>query len=179
MTRVRIPAPALLLPRDWRGARLLGPVVLREVVESDLAVFFANQQDPAATEMAAFPPRDMEEFGAHWKRILADRTVTCRTVLVGGEVAGNIDSWQQGGLAQVGYWIGREFWGRGVATEALRLFLSQTGARPLYAHVAKHNAGSIRVLEKCGFVRCGEEKAVPIRGSTPVDEWTLRLDAKG
>ena len=145
--------------------------------ESDLPTLFANQQDPIATEMAAFPARDEEAFGAQWGKILADKSVTCRTVLAGGEVAGTINSWEQGGLAQVGYWIGREFWGKGVATEALRLFLKEVRARPLYAHVAKNNVGSLRVLEKCGFRRVGEERAVSIRGGPPADEWVMRLDS--
>lgn len=147
--------------------------------ESDLPILFANQQDPAATEMAAFPARDEETFGAHWRKILADESVTCRTILVDGEVAGTINSWQQDGLAQVGYWIGREFWGRGVATEALRLFLMEVGTRPLNAHVAKTNVGSLRVLEKCGFRRVGEALGVSIRGGAPADEWIMRLDGQG
>jgi RimJ/RimL family protein N-acetyltransferase len=52
---------------------------------------------------------------------------------------------------EVGYWIDRAFWGRGVATEALSAFLCLEHIRPLYAGVAKHNVASIRVLQKCGF----------------------------
>ena len=51
----------------------------------------------------------------------------------------------------VGYWIGKEHWGRGIASAALRLYLDVDRHRPLLATVAEHNAGSRRVLEKAGF----------------------------
>ena len=70
---------------------------------------------------------------------------------VDGAVAGNIVSWEHDGERDVGYWIGREHWGEGVATAALGAFLTSSRTRPLFAHVAAHNVGSIRVLEKCGF----------------------------
>jgi RimJ/RimL family protein N-acetyltransferase len=68
-------------------------------------------------------------------------------------VAGNIGSWQDRGQQLLGYWVGREYWGRGVATRALALLVDEMSIRPLFAHVAAHNIGSIRVLEKCGFRR--------------------------
>ncbi len=151
-------------------------VALRPVADSDLPFLFANQQDPVATAMAAFPTRDREAFWAHLSKIRADKAVTLRTVLVGSEVAGTINSWPQDGRAMVGYWIGRAFWGRGVATEALRLLLREVKERPLYAHVAKQNVGSVRVLEKCGFKIVGEEKDVSVGGGPPADEWVMRLD---
>jgi RimJ/RimL family protein N-acetyltransferase len=94
---------------------------------------------------------------AHWAKILADATVITQTILLDGQVAGNIVSWEQFGERDVGYWIGKQHWGKGIATRALAAFLGQVKARPLYAHVAKHNRASIRVLENCGFALCGEE----------------------
>jgi hypothetical protein len=73
--------------------------------------------------------------------------VVTRTVLADGTVAGTIGSWPDQGQQMIGYWIGREYWGRGVATQALALLISDVLTRPLYAHVATHNAGSIRVLQ--------------------------------
>jgi RimJ/RimL family protein N-acetyltransferase len=127
-------------------------VRLRDVVEADLPILFEHQRDPEATRMAAFPARDREAFLAHWKtKILGDAAVAKKTILFNGRVAGNIVSFEQAGKPLVGYWIGREFWGQGIATRALSEFLESVRARPLDAHVAKHNVGSIRVLEKCGF----------------------------
>ncbi len=66
-------------------------------------------------------------------------------------MAGHIVSWEQDGRRNVGYWLGQRFWGRGIATVALSAFLEIEQTRPLYAHVARHNVGSLRVLEKCAF----------------------------
>jgi len=54
--------------------------------------------------------------------------------------------------------LGKEFWGKGIGTVALKLFLMEVKKRPLFAHVAFDNIGSIRVLEKCGFIKIGEVK---------------------
>ena len=132
--------------------------LLRDVVESDLPVFFEHQQDPEATAMADFPARDRDAFDTHWARILADDTLTKKTIVVEGQVAGNAVSWPQDGRRLVGYWLGREFWGKGLATRALAELVDELGTRPLHAYVAKTNIGSIRVLEKCGFVRSDEDE---------------------
>ena len=126
--------------------------VLREVVDSDLDAFFEHQREPEANEMAIFPARDREAFDAHWRRILADDSTIQKTIVDDGEVAGNIGSWVQDGRQLVGYWVGKEFWGKGLATRALGEFVAEIPNRPLYAWVAATNVGSIRVLEKCGFV---------------------------
>ena len=67
------------------------------------------------------------------------------------QIVGHIGSWTAEGRREIGYWIDRSFWGRGVGTAALSAFLQLEPARPLHAGVAKHNAASIRILQKCGF----------------------------
>ena len=142
------------------GIQGVTPAVrLRDVEDRDIDVFFDHQADPQAVEMAAFPARDHDQFAAHWAKIRADETLLARTIVADGMVAGNIGSWPQDGQQLLGYWIGREYWGRGVATRALALFVDEVSIRPLYAHVAVHNVGSIRVLEKCGFQRDREQEA--------------------
>jgi RimJ/RimL family protein N-acetyltransferase len=133
-------------------------VQLRDVMETDLPIFFEHQQDLDANLMAAFPARDRDAFMVHWDRILGDETVAIKTILFDGHVAGNIVSWEQSGHREVGYWLGREYWGKGIATAALSEFLGHVKMRPLCAYVAKHNKASIRVLEKCGFTITGEDK---------------------
>lgn len=151
------------------------PILLRPVTASDLLILFEQQLDPEATAMAAFPSREREAFDSHWAGIMADDTVLLRTIEVDGQVAGSLVSWEMLGEREVGYWLGREFWGRGIATEALSQFLGAAAKRPLFAHVAKHNAASRRVLEKCGFTVIGEDKYVNI-GNEEVEEFVLRLE---
>jgi len=126
-------------------------VILRDVIDSDLLIFFEHQKDPVANQMAGFPARDLDAFMAHWTRIRADESNIRRTILCNGLVAGNIVSFMMEDKREVGYWIGREFWGKGIATKALELFLEEISTRPLYGVAIKSNIGSQHVLSKCGF----------------------------
>ena len=147
-------------------------VRLRDVVETDLPILFEHQREPEAVRMAAFPSRDREAFFTHWTaNILGNAGVAKKTILSDGRVAGNIVSWEHSGRLLVGYWIGKEFWGRGIATRALSEFAKEVRRRPLYAHVAKSNVGSIRVLEKCGFRKSAEETP----GEDGVEEVVMEL----
>ena len=149
-------------------------VSLREVRVSDLPVFFEHQRDPEGARMAAFPSRDHEAFMAHWAKIMANPACALRTVIFNGSVAGNMCAWSDGTDRCVGYWIGREFWGRGIASAALAQFLDYETARPLTAHVAKHNAASIRVLQKAGFTPASET-AFELPGGAKLEELVFRL----
>lgn len=150
-------------------------VRLRDVIDADLPKFFEQQLDPDANRMAAFPPRGREAFTAHWAKIMGDPTIIIKTILFDGQVAGNIVSFEQSGKPLVGYWLGKEYWGRGIATKALSEFLGHVTARPLYAHVAKHNLASIRVLEKCGFTISGYDKILANARGEEVEEVILKL----
>jgi len=152
-------------------------VQLRNVEDRDLEVFFDHQADPQAVEMAAFPARDKEQFAAHWAKVRADDANVLRTIVADGLVAGNIGSWQQDGRQFLGYWVGREFWGRGVGTQALALLVDEVSVRPLYAHVVVHNVGSIRVLEKCGFRRDRVQEAKAPAPDDGIEEFIFVLNA--
>jgi RimJ/RimL family protein N-acetyltransferase len=134
-------------------------VLLREVQDSDLPIFYEQQLNPEATQMADFPARDREAFMAHWAKIRRDKNNFMRTILYNGQVAGNILSWPQEDKQEVGYWLGKEFWGKGIATLALAQLLNIISTRPLYAYVARRNLASRRVLEKCDFTQYGEDEA--------------------
>ena len=148
--------------------------LLRDVLETDLPVLFLHQQAPEACRMAAVPPRTHEAFLAHWHdRVLGDASTAKQCIVFEGVVAGWIGSWWGEGQRLVGYWLGPEFWGRGLATAALAEFLAEhEQRRPLCAWVAVENVASLRVLEKCGFHRVGE----PSRGADGVSEWFTRLE---
>jgi RimJ/RimL family protein N-acetyltransferase len=134
-------------------------VTIRPVRQDDLPILFEHQRDPEANAMAAFPARDREAFMEHWHRILSDESCLARAIELDGRVAGNVGSFEFEGRREVGYWIDRASWGRGVATRALAAFLSEETVRPLFAGVVPHNAGSMRVLEKSGFERTGDISA--------------------
>lgn len=152
-------------------------VRLRRVENRDLDVFFEHQADEQAVEMAAFPARDKDQFAAHWTKVRADDTLVVRTIVADGVVAGNIGSWPENGQQLLGYWVGREWWGRSVATQALALLVDEVSIRPLCAHVAVHNVGSIRVLEKCGFRRDRAQEAKAAAPGDGIEEFVFVLDA--
>jgi RimJ/RimL family protein N-acetyltransferase len=152
-------------------------IQLRDVIETDLPTFYEQQLDPEATEMADFPARTRDAFMAHWTKIMADPSVQVQTILFNGEVAGNIVCFEQLGEREVGYWLGKEYWGKGIATLALEEFLKAIETRPLYAHVAKHNIGSRRVLEKCGFRVAGEDRFFSTIFGRNIEEYILTLHA--
>jgi RimJ/RimL family protein N-acetyltransferase len=126
-------------------------VLLRDVEPGDLPFFFEHQRDPVAVALVVFRSRQRGEFDAHWAKILADKTALTKAIVADGQVAGHIASFLRDGEREIGYWIDRALWGRGIASEALSAFLRLEQRRPLCAGVAKHNIASMRVLEKCGF----------------------------
>jgi RimJ/RimL family protein N-acetyltransferase len=155
-------------------------VSLRDVTADDLPIFFEQQLDPAANYMAAFTakdPTDRIAFDAHWARILDDGSILNKTILFEGQVAGHVASYVENGKPEVTYWIGKEYWGKGIATAALSQFLNQQTARPIYARAAKDNIGSLRVLEKCGFTIIGEDKGFANARGKEVEEFILELTA--
>jgi len=153
------------------------PSVLRDVVEADIPILFEHQRDPEAVRMAAFPARDREAFTAHWQKILASNEGAKKTILFDGQVAGNIVIFERDGKRLVGYWIGREFWGRGLATRALAELLTEVKERPLHAYVATSNLGSVRVLEKCGFTFVSKETEFDDRLGEEIEEALYVLNA--
>lgn len=164
-------------------------ILLRDVIADDLPVLFEQQADPDANRMAAFPSRNREDFMAHWAKLLADDALTLKTIVInspplqggagGGnsdsQVAGYISSWQEDHQQLVAFWIGKNFWGRKIASRALADFLDIVTTRPLFAHVAIHNIASIRVLEKCGFTISSDETKSPT-ASDGVEEVVMKLD---
>lgn len=79
---------------------------------------------------------------------MLDETVTIQTIINDGHVAGHVLSYEKQGEFEISYWIGKEYWGKGIATQAVLKFLELQRRRPLFARVAKDHIASIRMLEK-------------------------------
>src|ERR1043165_4404489 len=154
---------------------MINNVQLRDVQETDLPIFFESHLDPDAIRMASFPSRNRESFMTHWGRIMVDDSVLIKTILFNGDIAGNIVCFQQLGEREVGYWLGKEFWGKGIASQALTQFLDFIETRQLYAHVVKHNIASRRVLEKCGFKVVAEDNFFSKIFGEDIQEYILIL----
>ena len=154
-------------------------VTMREVESFDLKIFYEHQLDPEAIRMAAFvgkDPRDKLAFDAHWDKILRSPQIIQRTIVVDGQVAGHIACYPDGENMEVTYWLGREFWGRGLATQALDRMLLIVRDRPIFARAASDNIGSVRVLQKCGFKIIGNNTDFAHGRGEDTEEYILRLD---
>lgn len=137
-------------------------VRLREVRDTDLPAFWDQVSDPHLQQMAAVTRGyhyDKGEFDRFWAMVRADPDVIVRTVLADGAVAGNAAVFGPPAEREVTYVVARRFWGRGVATSALAQLIELEPARPLHADAAADNAGSIRVLEKCGLTVTGRSRS--------------------
>lgn len=153
-------------------------IVLRNVMEDDLPIFFEHQQDRESNHMAAFTsedPYDWDRFMTHWNKILTNKEIMKQTIIYEDHVVGHISSFEQFGEREVSYWIDKEYWGNGIATNALHEFLKHVTIRPLYARAAKDNAGSLKVLEKCGFKIIGEDSGFSNARGVDVEEYILTL----
>ncbi len=147
---------------------------LREVRSEDIPIFHGYQADAEASALAGVPTRDAQAYEAHWAKLRADPQVLLRTIVTDeGVVAGQLLSFPREGIREIGYWLGREFWGRGLATSSLAEFLELVEERPVHGVVTEANVASRRVLERNGFVlverREGEGDGPPML--------VLRLDA--
>ncbi|OQD54535.1 GNAT family N-acetyltransferase [Streptomyces phaeoluteigriseus] len=154
-------------------------IALRPVHDSDLPVFYRQTNDPESLRMAAFTPKDpadRDAFDAHWKRIRASAAVV-RAILADGDVVGSAAVYGEPGEREVTYWVDRAYWGRGIATAALGALLAEVPERPLYARAADDNAGSRRVLEKCGFRVSARTTGYAHARDAEIDEVVMVLEA--
>ncbi|GGQ81928.1 GNAT family N-acetyltransferase [Couchioplanes azureus] len=154
-------------------------ICLRLVADDDLDAIYEQMRDPEAVRMAAFTaedPDDRAAFDAHLVRLRTAPDIRLRAITVGDELAGTIASFAVGSDTEITYWLGREWWGRGIATAAVRMFLATVPVRPITARAASDNAGSLAVLRKAGFRVVGKEVAYATARGREIEETVLRLD---
>jgi RimJ/RimL family protein N-acetyltransferase len=153
-------------------------VTLRPATVEDIELFYRLQQDPVAVWMAAFTSAELADrsvFEARWRRVLADPSVDVRTVLVDAEAVGQVLTYRGEDGPEVSYWIDRDHWGRGHATEALRLMLAESTRRPVHARAAQDNTRSVAVLVANGFRISGEDAGLAAARGEVVKEYVLTL----
>jgi len=154
-------------------------VALRAVDDSDLDALFEQYRDPESVRMAAFTtgdPDDRVAFDAHMATVRTSPEVSTRAITVDGQLVGNIAHFVIDGDTEVTYWIDRSFWGQGIATRALALLLESVPVRPVFARAASDNMGSLKVLQKAGFVITGTEISFANGRNAEIEETLLRLD---
>lgn len=153
-------------------------IKLRQSEISDLNILFQFQLDKEANYLAAFTSKNYADKDAYFEKYtkhLNDPTINQQTILVGETIAGSIAKFIMEGDTEITYWIDRTFWGKGIATTALKKFLAIENTRPVFGRVAFDNIGSQKVLEKCGFVKTGTDKGFANARQTEIEEFIYKL----
>lgn len=153
-------------------------VMLRRTEKSDLDFLFQFQLDPEGNFLAAFMPTDANNKEAYVKKFskfLADSTINMQTILIEDIIVGSIAKFELESKAEITYWIDRSFWGRGIGSSALKVFLSIEKMRPIFARVAFDNVGSQKILEKCGFLKVGTDSGFASARQTEIEEFIYEL----
>jgi len=152
----------------------MNAIQLREIRHGDIDEFFLHQLDADANYMAAFTaknPKDRNAFDLKWDMILKTKSIVKRTILYKYQIVGHIIKYDNESLGpEITYWIAKAFWGKGIASYAVREFLKIVIVRPIYARAVSDNKASIRVLEKCGFSKVMNDKGFANGRGEIVDE---------
>ncbi|MFI6076031.1 GNAT family N-acetyltransferase [Actinoplanes sp. NPDC051343] len=158
----------------------MAEVELRTVRDEDLDTLFDMMRDPVAVRMAAFTPPDPDDraaFDRHQARVRTLPDAENRAVTVDGRFVGTIACFVMEGDTEITYWIDRHWWGQGIASRAVSLFLSEVAVmRPLFARAASDNEGSLAVLKKAGFREVGRAVSFADGRQTEIEETVLRLE---
>ncbi|MBE0649495.1 MAG: GNAT family N-acetyltransferase [Bacteroidales bacterium] len=153
-------------------------ISLKPTELSDLEFFYQFQLDESAIYMAAFTPENPNDKAAYMNKysaLLKDPSITMRTICFGEEIAGSIAKFVMEGDAEITYWIDGKYWGKGIATKALKEFLKIENTRPIFGRVAFDNIGSQKVMEKCGFSKIGHEKSFANARKKEIVEYIYKL----
>ena len=153
-------------------------ITLRPTTVQDLETLFIFQTDNDAIYLAAFTPKDPTDKAAYidkYSKLLDDPTVHNQTILLGDKIVGSIAKFVMFGDNELTYWIDRPFWGKGIASTALKKFLAMENSRPIFGRVAFDNTGSQKVLENCGFVKVGTDKGFANARQAEIEEYIYKL----
>lgn len=144
--------------------------------DREAIVRYANNRKVSINLRDRFPYPYTDRDARNWLEAVIDaEPETTFAIDVAGEAVGGIGYTMQYDVdrrsAEIGYWLGEEFWGRGIATEAVIAVTDHAFANHdlcrLYAHVFAWNPASARVLEKAGYAFEGRlRKSVTKEGQT-------------
>lgn len=158
-------------------------IVLRDVEDADLHAFYSYLQDPQAQSMASSSSEDGSDpqaFDTYWAKLRRSPTAAMRTIALAEDpehgVVGHIEKVDDEDRPYVRYWVDREYWGRGIGTNALRVFLDEVLTdRPVFARQPRSNEASLRVLTRNGFKHVGQDTGYDAMRGRMVDDIILRL----
>ena len=149
-------------------------IILRPWRESDAGTLFKYASDPQLGPQAGWPPHKSEEESREVIRNFFMNDYTWAVILKEtGEAVGCVgylpSSYSnlpvEKDQCEVGYWVARPYWNKGICTEALKLVIdhcfNEKGFTVLWGTFFPSNPASGRVMEKCGFTDTGRETLCP------------------
>ncbi len=155
---------------------------LRRASDDDLDAIFEIMSDPETMRFWSSPPHGSREETARWlgSMIDADRSEQSDEFILEfkGRVIGKLGAWQP---PEIGFFLHRNYWGRGLAAEALQQFIAYAAGRGLdclTADVDPRNHSCIRLLERAGFERSGMKTANHVVAGQACDSLFLRRDLR-
>ena len=164
-------------------------LVLRQLMLEDAKAFSKLASDYDIAKMTGSLPYPMPLFSAEFKimylRRQKQRGLAYPYAITkdGGELIGVMDLFRStpDAVLEIGYWIGKPYWGQGLSTEAAKAIIQEAretlGVKALKAGVFADNPASLRVLQKLGFKTTGEEEMYFSMGRLKkVRSKNLRLD---
>jgi ribosomal-protein-alanine N-acetyltransferase len=163
-------------PTELRTDRLR----LRRVQFADFDAIHAIMSDAETMQFWSTPPHSTLAETEKWfaSMIEADRAGESDEFVLehSGVVIGKLGAWR---LPEIGFYLRRDFWGNGLATEALLRFISYAedmGQDCLTADVDPRNTACLRLLAKCGFHETGRQSATYLVDGQACDSVYLKLD---
>lgn len=155
---------------------------LRAMVPSDAASLarHANDRDIWLNLRDRFPhPYGQADAEAYIARVAADDPTTSFAIVVDDSAVGGVGLMLGHDIervsAEIGYWLGRAYWGRGIMTDAVRAATDYAfgtlDLRRVFAVPFAHNVASQRVLEKVGYVREGAMRRCAIKDGRLIDQF--------
>ena len=159
----------------------LSKCVIRALTLSDAPalVKHANNRAVWMNLRDTFPhPYTGEDADSWLSRVTKQVPATNFAIVVNDELVGVIgfemDTGSRKHCAEIGYWLGKDYWGHGIATDTLQAVTEYAFAhhelKRLQAHVFSWNTASMRVLEKCGYQREGWLRQSTVKDGKMVDE---------
>lgn len=144
--------------------------------DRDSIVRYANNRKVSINLRDRFPhPYTIRDARTWLDMVIGIKPETSFAIAVGDEAVGGIGFTVQSDVghrsAEIGYWLGEDFWGKGIATDALKAVTEHAFANfdlcRIFAHVFEWNGASARVLEKAGYTLEGRlRKSVTKEGQT-------------
>jgi len=163
------------------------PFKLRPWTPDDLESVYQNANNPNITRfMSDGFPNTPEKWKSFIEFAGTNSSILYRAIDIDGKAVGGIGISPNNDIhrknAELGYWLGETYWGKGIITDAIREIIQLGFAKfdidRIYARPFETNFASHRVMEKCGFTLEAKLGKAVIKDGELFDEWIYAIRRK-